>query len=390
MDEEYPIEINVTRNMDSVMLSEQDRKLLNAFHELSVPREIETTEDLVGFMRNFGSVSNRDMRPDHSENVRHRDFEVDAGRKHEGTRGSQPTLITPYQYLRISSFGGDSGKGEVTWECFKFEVESLEADGVYMPEQILHGIRKAARGEVAEIIRRLGTGVTVQQVMDKLNCTYGNIETRETIMKKFYSCTQQSRESVTNFASRLEEYFDKAVLLGGMHRSDTHILKGVLYQGLCRDLKQLASYKCDTIADYDRFKIELRKMEAEMREEKGDDISKPCRPAVPDTVVKEKMEKSELSEVKELLKSLNDRIQYLEETQKSGAETNQSHTPYFSRGAMRGQRGGNMGRGNNGFMTRGMNNRDVHTVGRPIAGTTFSPTCWRCNKKGHVQTNCPN
>ena len=90
--------------------------------------------------------------------------------------------------------------------------------------------------------------MTVDQVLNKLESVYGNIETCETVMKKMYNCTQKPNESVTGFASRLEEYFDKAVLLGGINKDteilkevlyDTDILKGVLYQGLRKDIKQV-------------------------------------------------------------------------------------------------------------------------------------------------------
>ena len=97
-------------------------------------------------------------------------------------------------------------------------------------------------------------------------------------MKKLCNCTQKPNESVTGFASRLEEYFDMAVLLGGINK-DTEILKGVLYQGLRKDIKQVATYKYETITEYDKFKIELRKIEAEMKEE-HDTEKRPCEHAV--------------------------------------------------------------------------------------------------------------
>ena len=34
-------------------------------------------------------------------------------------------IIMPYSHLKLPSFGGETGKGEVTWDCFKFEIELL-------------------------------------------------------------------------------------------------------------------------------------------------------------------------------------------------------------------------------------------------------------------------
>ena len=75
-------------------------------------------------------------------------------------------IIMPYSHPKLPSFGGESGKGEVTWDCFKFEIESLITGRVFSQEHILHGIRRTAKSE--DIIRRLGTRVTVDQVLNKL------------------------------------------------------------------------------------------------------------------------------------------------------------------------------------------------------------------------------
>lgn len=83
---------------------------------------------------------------------------------------------------------------------------------------------------------------------------------------------------MTTYASKLEELFSQACALGGLRRQVEEILKQVLYQGLKKDIKQMAVYQCNTISDYDRFKVKLRKIEAELRE---DPLEKPCKPVVP-------------------------------------------------------------------------------------------------------------
>ncbi len=105
--------------------------------------------------------------------------------------------------------------------------------------------------------------------MNKLEGTFGNIEAEEIVLRKFYACQQDPKESVISYASRLEEIAARAVALGGMPKDCDTILKKVFYQGLTSDIKQLAFNKCDTIADYDRFKIEVRKIEADLTSEKG-------------------------------------------------------------------------------------------------------------------------
>ncbi|KAH3698150.1 hypothetical protein DPMN_085669 [Dreissena polymorpha] len=56
------------------------------------------------------------------------------------------------------------------------------------------------------------------------------------------------------------------------------ISKTAVHAGLRKELKQLSNYQCDKIGDYDEFKRELRKIEAEIKESVA--ASKPCMPAI--------------------------------------------------------------------------------------------------------------
>lgn len=126
--------------------------------------------------------------------------------------------------------------------------------------------------------------------------------------------------------------------LGGINRLDTITLRGVLYQGLRKEIKHLATYKCDTIIDYDSLKIELRKIESDITIEQEDDRKKPCKAAVnpekPPTS-KETTDSSELAEIKGILEKLNSRIQKLED-QASGKEEQQTWELRADRGTRRG------------------------------------------------------
>ena len=202
--------------------TETERKLIEAFRNINSEPEIntpddasanlKTPDDFRSVMSRFGylksGVAHKNVAEEHERDDRFRRLSIDRRDVSE----PEP-IIMPYSHPKFPSFGGKSGKGEVTWDCFKFEIELLITDRVFSQEHVLHGIRRAAKGEVADIIRRLGTLVTVDQVLNKLESVYGNIETRETIMKKMYNCTQKPNKSDTSFASRSEEYFDKAVLL---------------------------------------------------------------------------------------------------------------------------------------------------------------------------------
>ena len=74
----------------------------------------------------------------------------------------------------------------------------------------MFGIQRAVKGSASDKLRRLCPGVTVAHILEKLESTYGTVESRECIMKRFYTCEQKPTEYVESFASRLEFVFDKA------------------------------------------------------------------------------------------------------------------------------------------------------------------------------------
>ena len=158
----------------------------------------------------------------------------------------------------------------------------------------------------------------------------------------------------------------------GLKRSDSEHLKQVLYQGLKRELRTMAVYQCNTISDYNRFNMELRKLESGLKEETVE--RKPCKP-----IVQTEPKKEEMSELSNLLRKLNDKIDKLGSQQEAGSYRNGDNRRYFggrrfSRGdSYRGAQGG----------------RGQYQVQRPVASRTFQPTCYSCGEKGHMPRQCP-
>lgn len=293
-----------------------------------------------------------------------------------------------HAYPKLSVFYGEDGKGETSWDCFKYEIECISNSQTYSEEQILFGIRRSVKGAAADKIRRLGPGATLRKVLEKLESSYGIVDTQGSIMRRFYTCEQKPNESVEVFSSRIEDLFDKGVELGSCRLSDTHLMKEVLYAGLGKDLKQMCAHLCDEKKDYDKFKREVRKIELDQEKERTE--KKPCKPAV-------NMPKQEDETVK-LLKQLNDRIGRIEQQQQERQSHqfdmprhHDVHAPaYEPRGGFRGRyQGRGSVQGGYRGMNRGFRGQGVYRQSRPLGSNTFSPTCFICNKKGHFQLNCP-
>ena len=282
----------------------------------------------------------------------------------------QKTVGAAYSFPKLSSFSGEGTKTEVSWETFRFEIESLVKEKIFSDEQIMLGIRRAVKGTASDIIRRLGTGVDVKTVIRKLNSTFGSIENAETVMRKLYSCSQ-GKDRVSTYAIRLEDFYAQAVELGAIKINDEHLLKQILYQGLNLDLKHIAQYKYDTIDDYDRFKIELRKLEADMKKPEAS-MKTTCN------VAQKVEEKKELSYIETTLKELKEKIEKLEQAQSNPQYQSQRFNRSYRRPyGFRGNRGQANGRGRGQF-----------TQSRPLAANNFRGSCFNCGERNHMARDC--
>ena len=76
------------------------------------------------------------------------------------------------QFPRLSIFYGEEGKGEVGYKTWKYEIECLIEEKKYPEDQILLTVRSSAKGEAANILRRLGVNATVKDIFKKFNSNF--------------------------------------------------------------------------------------------------------------------------------------------------------------------------------------------------------------------------
>jgi hypothetical protein len=163
---------------------------------------------------------------------------------------------------------------------------------------------------------RLGETATIKDILTSLHTAFGITETAESILKRFHGCTQKEGESVSCYASRVEELFSQAVELKALERKQQLILKSVFYEGLDTYLKVTSVYKYEAIENYNLFKTEIRKLETILSKTKTENSQgkghKPCQQVT-------KPDNSELGEIKSMFKRLNDRMDRMEKQNKSTA-----------------------------------------------------------------------
>ena len=328
-------------------ISDAEKKIIEAFRKLPVTPKVETPEDLTKFMADYGGMM---------------------------AMGKGPKEHSGVQYAKISTFFGEPGKGEVSYPTWRFEVESLLTEATMSKEQIGQGIRRSVKGHAADLLRRVGTGASIGEILHKMDSVYGQIDSRETVMKSLYSCQQGVSEKVVNYVSRLEELFYKAVELKALKASDGEILRSIFYSGLRQPIKQMAAVKYEIVSDYDAFKVEVRKFESELEAQQ--------QPTHAHGMMPTDRQKSEMGEVKDLLLKMNERIEAL--------ERERDRQPYAASRNFTNPRGAHRGsfRGNPAPRGRGHGN---YRPERPLAGKAFEPrACFKCGQPGHFKKECPN
>ena len=85
------------------------------------------------------------------------------------------------------------------------EIKCLIIEKTYKPEIILQAVRRSVRGEAGNLVRRLGTGASIIQILEKIESVYGEVDTKEHLLAKFYSARQEESEDVTKWSCRLED-----------------------------------------------------------------------------------------------------------------------------------------------------------------------------------------
>lgn len=164
-----------------------ETKLIKALREHGIKPKFDSKQDIVKLRQVFAdepaTLQSTDLgaRPKTQMSVKQ---EPQAIQRPDNDRADAVTRPEPaprqghYSYPKLSVFFGEEGKGEATWESFKFEVETMIANKIFTEEQLLIGIRKAVKGSAGDKIRRLGQGVNVAQIMNKLESAYGCVESR--------------------------------------------------------------------------------------------------------------------------------------------------------------------------------------------------------------------
>ena len=238
-------------------------------------------------------------------------------------------------FHRLSIFNG-SHKGETTYELWRFEIQCLVMEKVYRHDQILQAMRRSAKGEAANIMMRLGTSSSIDDIIQKMNSIYDTIDSSLRILGRFYSAEPEASESVSDLGCRLEQLLNRAVNRAEvMEHQVEDMLRYAFWEGIRLDLKDVSWCIYDKHMSFDELRSEPRAIEQIHDRRKKEQKGKKDDSGHVMSAAHEEEPQSGIVELRGMIQNLTAEVQQL----KDGRKT-RSQQPY-----------------NRGYNSR--NNRDV-------------------------------
>ncbi|XP_069115984.1 paraneoplastic antigen Ma1 homolog [Argopecten irradians] len=310
--------------------------IVAAFKQMRVRPEASSVEQTVSWFR-----SHMTSQPGVSE--------ADTCRKTTKKEPHSRFLVT--QPPRLPIFSGD-GKGDVTYDLWRYEVESLQKEE-FTPEQISAAVRRSLRGEASRIAMRLGSGTAIEDLLQKMESIYGIVDKPESVLAAFYSARQGKEEDVTTWGCRLEDLISKACQTHPFPTMEqNNMLREVFWSGLKGALKDTTGYLYETIKDFDRLRVAIRRVEKDQEKRRAETAKiTPAKAAID--------QKCHFEELKGMINQLAGEVERLRDTKVQAPAQGHDRT-----------------------------NRCTEKTVRKDVDQKDEPICRRCNQPGHLRIGC--
>lgn len=166
---------------------------------------------------------------------------------------------------KVPIFSGQEQKGDVSFNVWRYEVRCLMKD-ISLPETVLlQAVRQSLKGTAREMLIPLGENATARDILRKLDGLYGNVESDEATLQKFYTEAQQDGESVTAYACRLETLLHASIDSGYIDGiAKETMLRSKFWTSLNERLKTQTRHKYESIKSFDLLVREIRAIELEL------------------------------------------------------------------------------------------------------------------------------
>lgn len=356
---------------DGNMTQEEIDQLVKTLSAMKVKPKADSPEDLLSWMQRMVGTKSEVQVPEHPV-IKTEASSVSKVAKEDSIPYKQP--------IRISIFSGD-GKGETSYELWRYEVMCLMREG-HSKESILMAIRRSLKGEPANILMRLGSIDIIEEILHKFDSIYGNVMEAEDILAEFYSAKQRDDENCAAWSVRLEDLVTKAVRKGKVSPTLTNdMLRTMFYKGLREDLKDISGHLYHNTYDFDRLRVAIRKIELEHKP-----VAKPSKHATAKAATctsTSDTSADRFSEMQSQLDQLTAQVMQLSQNPQTSQYSQMPRQSY--------QRGR---RAFGGYRT----SQSPRMPSAPLPANDENPApsavqqdkviCYRCHQEGHIAVGC--
>lgn len=269
----------------------------------------------------------------------------------------------PHSRPQLSTFSGLSSATEVSYKQWQYEVQGLRREG-YLEYQLVNCLRRSLRGRAAEALLNLGPDVGIDQILDKFQRLFGEIQKPEILLQDFFNARQRSSEDVTTWGCRLESVLAE---IPEVHRSP-EMIKSKFWSGLNDErVKCALRHRYESNVTYESLLVYARMVEAEYKKGSG-----AAKADVKGATTKREDEL--LIEVKKLasqLSRLSLKVDNLEKKGKGGQQGNRQKQSEKAKDKKKEDE-----------------TRPEQTDGKETK--RGGPICYKCRERGHIRKDCPN
>lgn len=290
--------------MSDEMSTEEVANFVATFKKLKVNPKADTPEDLLKWMAEFsaGSVKTEDV--SHAPGAHH----------FSGHPATQ--VVTVSHPPSLPCFSGDEGKNSVSYDLWKYDVDCILGDKTLSKTTTEHSIRKSLRGEAARVAMRLGSTASLSALLDKLQCVFDTSDSPVNLLAAFYTSRQREDEDVNTWCCRLEDLLSKAIYAGEVPSLDNNkLLHSMLWTGLKPSIKDVSGHKFDSISDFDVLRRELRQIEREHNQRRGEGKVRGKSCATSMAAVTDSNTQTEMKELRGMIKSLTSEVASIKKQQ---------------------------------------------------------------------------
>nr|KAG5714406.1 hypothetical protein BaRGS_006852 [Batillaria attramentaria] len=140
-----------------------------------------------------------------------------------------------------------TGENAADYSLWRYQLLSLQREG-HTEKDIKDAIRASLHGKAGYVVVRMGTGVTIQEIVAKMDSIYGQVKSEADVLASFYGAKQEETETVAEWGCRLEMLLDNVRQQNvPLQRPADVMLRTVLWTGLRQELKDVSAYQYDSI-----------------------------------------------------------------------------------------------------------------------------------------------